>query len=257
LTNNSGRPIPYAVRLPFLGSCQPSPLAVTISRGGRYLPPVAISFSPSPSCPAPRQPSTMLPAGKSLRAPILLGLPTSGHLTLTGQAFFTPNARVVSPGLLAPSARLDLLRHIVPGLFRSSHAPFASGWPHLTIWVMPNAPADRTLRLVRRGHVVYVQGYRHTLPPLVVEPLVADVELQETCYSAVTPWAPLAGDTLQEAGCSDSGEHQKWQVLVGAPGYAIAGAVYCFNPVPGMVFGGSISGSPQPALPPCTERVRD
>jgi hypothetical protein len=45
-------------------------------------------------------------------------------------------------------------------------------------------------------------------------------------------------------------------VLVGAPGYAIASAVYCFNPVPGMVFGGSISGSPQPALPTCTERVR-
>jgi hypothetical protein len=45
-------------------------------------------------------------------------------------------------------------------------------------------------------------------------------------------------------------------VLVGAPGYAIAGAVYCFNPVPGMVFGG-IPGSPQPALPRCTERVRE
>jgi hypothetical protein len=88
---------------------------------------------------------------------------------LTGQAFFAPNARVISPGLLAPSARLDLLRHIVPGLFRSSHAPFASGWPNLTIWVMPKAPADRMLRLVRRGHVVYVQGYRHRLPPLVVE----------------------------------------------------------------------------------------
>jgi hypothetical protein len=258
LANNSGRPIPipYAVRLPFRGPCQPSPLAVTISRGGRYLPPVAISFSPSPSCPAPRQPSTMLPAGKSLRARILLGLPTSGHLTLTGKAFFAPNARVVSPGLPAPSARLDLLRHILPGLFRSSHTPFASGWPNLTIWVMPHVPADRTLRLVRHGHVVYVQGYRHRLPPLVVEQLVADVELQETCYSAVTPWAPLAGDTLQEAGCSDSGEHQKWQVLVGAPGYAIAGAVYCFNPVPGIVFGG-IPGSSQPALPSCTERVRD
>jgi hypothetical protein len=200
----------------------------------------------------------MLSAGKSVRARILLGLPTSGHLTLTGQAFFAPNARVVSPGLLAPSARLDLLRHIVPGLFRSSHAPFASGWPHLTIWVMPNAPADRTLRLVRRGHVVYVQGYRHTLPPLVVEQLVADVQPQETCYSGVTPWTPLAGDalTLQEAACHDSGGHQKWQVLVGAPGYAIAGAVYCFNPVPSVVFGG-ISGSPQPALPPCTERVRE
>jgi hypothetical protein len=255
LANNSGRPIPipYAVRLPFRGPCQPSPLAVAISRGGQYLNPMAITFSPS--CPAPRQPSPMLPVGKSLRARILLGLPTSGHLTLTGQASFAPNARVVSPGLLAPSARLDLLRHLLPGLFRSSHVPFISGWPSLTIWVMPHAPADRTLRLVRRGHVVYVQGYRHTLPPLVVEQLVADVQPQETCYSAVTPWAPLAGDALQEAGCPDSGEHQKWQVLVGAPGYAIAGAVYCFNPVPSIVFGG-IAGSPQPALPPCTERVR-
>ena len=253
LTNNSGRPIPYAVRLPFLSSCQPSPLDVTITSGGQYLNPVAIGFSPS--CPAPRQPSSMLPAGKSLRARILLGLPTSGHLTLTGQAFFPQNARVISPGLLAPSARLDLLRHILPGLFRSSHAPFASGWPNLTIWVMPNAPADRTLRLVRRGHVVYVQGYRHTLPPLVVAQLVADVQPQETCYSGVTPWTPLAGDTLQEATCPDTGDHQKWQVLVGAPGYAIASAVYCFNPVPNVVFGG-ISGSPQPALPSCTERVR-
>jgi hypothetical protein len=198
----------------------------------------------------------MLPAGKSLRARILLGPPTSGHLILTGQAFFAPNARVVSPGLLAPSARLDLLRHIWPGLFRSSHAPFASGWPHLTIWVMPKAPADRMLHLVRRGHVVYVQGYRHRLPPLVVEQLESDVQPQEMCESAVTPWTPLAGDALQEATCQGSGGHRTWQVLVGTPGYAIAGALYCFNPVPSMVFGGSISGSPQPALPPCTERVQ-
>jgi hypothetical protein len=255
LTNSSGRPIPYEVRLPFLASCQPSPLAVTISSGGQYLNPVAINFSPH--CPPPRQPSTLLAAGKSLRVRILLGLPTSGHLTLTGQAFFPQNVRVVSPGLLAPSARSDLLRHILPGLFRSSHAPFASGWPHLTIWVMPHAPADRTLRLVRRGHVVYVQGYRHRLPPLVVEQLASDVQPQEMCESAVTPWTPLAGNALalQEAACEDSSGRQKWQVLVGAPGYAIASAVYCFNPVPSVVFGG-ISGSPQPALPPCTERVR-
>jgi hypothetical protein len=198
----------------------------------------------------------MLPAGKSLRVRILLGLPASGHLTLTGQAFFAANAPVVSPGLLAPTARLDLLRHILPGLFRSSHAPFASGWPNLTIWAKPKAPADRMLRLVRRGHVVYVQGYRHRLPPLVVEQLETDVQPQEMCESAVTPWAPLAGAALQEATCSDSGDHQKWQVLVGAPGYAIASAVYCFNPVPSIVFGG-IPGSPQPTLPPCTERVRE
>src|SRR2546421_2837801 len=253
LANNSGRPIPYAVTLPFLDSCQPSPLDVTISSGGQYLNPVAINLSPQ--CPSPRQPSTLLPAGKSLRARILLGLPTSGHLTLTGQAFFPPNARMVSPGLLAPSARLDLLRHILPGLFRSSHAPFASGWPNMTIWAMPNAPADRTLRLVRRGHVVYVQGYRHTLPPLVVEQLETDVEPQETCESALTPWTALAGDAVQEAACEDSSGHQKWQVLVGAPGYAIASAMYCFNPVPSIVFGG-IPGFPPPAVPHCTERVR-
>jgi hypothetical protein len=254
LANNSGRPIPLAGTY-FLGSCQLSPLDVTMTSGGRYLPPVAINFSPQ--CPRPRQPSTLLSAGKSLRARILLGLPTSGLLTLTGQAFFAPNARVISPGLLAPSARLDLLRHIVPGLFRSSHAPFASGWPHLTIWVMPHAPAERTLRLVRRGHVVYVQGYRHTLPPLVVEQLETDVEPQGTCEAALTSWTPLAGNALalQEAACEDSSGRHKWQVLVGAPGYAIASAVYCFNPVPSVVFGG-ISGSPQPALPPCTERVR-
>src|SRR5437764_12338803 len=106
LANSSGRPIPYEGRLPFLASCQPSPLAVTITSGGQYLNPVAIGFSPR--CPPPRQPSAMLPAGKSLRARILLGLPTSGHLTLTGQAFFAPNTRVVSPGLLASSVRLDL-----------------------------------------------------------------------------------------------------------------------------------------------------
>jgi hypothetical protein len=256
LANNSARPIPYAVTY-LLGSCQPSPLDVTTTSGGQYqyLLPVAV-VGAMPSCGPPRPPWSMLPAGKSLRARILLGLPTSGHLTLTGHAFFPPNARVVSPGLLAPSARLDLLRHLVPGLFRSSHAPFASGWPSLTLWVTSAVPTSRMLHLVRRGHIVYVQGYRHTLPPLVVEQLVADVEPQETCYSGVTPWAPLAGDTLQEATCPDSGDHQKWQVLVGAPGYAIAGAVYCFNPVPSIVFGG-IPSSPQPTLPPCTERVRE
>jgi hypothetical protein len=82
------------------------------------------------------------------------------------------------------------------------------------------------------------------------------VEPQETCESAVTPWTPLAGNALYEVSCPASSGHQKWQVLVGAPGYAIASAVYCFNPVPGIVFGG-IPGYPQQTLPACTERVRE
>jgi hypothetical protein len=48
----------------------------------------------------------------------------------------------------------------------------------------------------------------------VLEQLETDVQPQETCYSAATPWVPLAGDALQEAACPDSGDHQKWQARV-------------------------------------------
>jgi hypothetical protein len=131
LANASDRPIPFSGTY-LLGACQLSPLDVTMASGGQYLDPVAIGFAPH--CPAfPRGPCPVLAAGKSLRVRLLLGLRAGGRLTLTGRAFFPSNARVVSPGWPAPGGRWDVLRRIFPGLFRSSHAPFASGWPSLTL----------------------------------------------------------------------------------------------------------------------------
>ncbi len=70
------------------------------------------------------------------------------------------------------------------------------------------------------------------------------------CKRAV--WVPLAPTGLLDPG---SGGSEKWEVLVGAPGYAIAHAVYCYKPAPNAVFGG-VPGSARYSLNGCAEIVR-
>ncbi len=219
-----------------------------------------------PSCPAYHLVSQPLAPGKTLRLATFVGLPLAGSLALTGQASFAPDARVLSPGLFsAPSGgALSALRRIVPGLFRSQHAPFAAGWPVLTMRVSPRVPVGRMLRIVRHGRAIYVyvphNGYSSGRPPLplLTQQAAMDVLGTGTCETAgAGVWSPLAGGVVQDqdSGCGGGpGGSEKWQVLAGAPGYVIAGAVYCFNPTPSMVFGDR--NDPRGIGPACTETGR-
>lgn len=45
-------------------------------------------------------------------------------------------------------------------------------------------------------------------------------------------------------------------MLIGAPGYAIFSATYCFNPVPSMVFSG-LDGTPFMRDAGCTEVIHE
>ena len=109
----------------------------------------------------------------------------------------------------------------------------------------------RLLHLIRHGHTVVI--FPHPSAPVFGQEMALSVDGQETCLTGLPWWRPLPAGTLVDHRCG--GAHEKWQVLVGAPGYAIASAVYCFDPVPSMVFGG-VQGTPQGMGPHCTERVR-
>jgi hypothetical protein len=248
LTNNSGTPIPYLGSLPG-GACSYPTLEVRLASGSQDVGPLSLSFAIS--CPSmPAVPHTLRP-GRSLRLTTMLGLPTGGRLTLTALAHFLPGAGLPSPGLPDPGGHLAWLHHLVPALFASRHAPFASGWPSLTLRVAATVPPGRLLHLVRHGHTVVV--FPHPSAPVFSQEMAVSVDGQGTCLMELPWWWPLRAGTLADNRCG--GAHEKWQVLVGAPGYAIASAVYCFDPVPSMVFGG-VRGAPQGMGPRCTERVR-
>jgi hypothetical protein len=248
LTNNSGTPIPY------LGSlasrvCSYPALDVRLTRGGQDVGALSLPFAFK--CLAlPIVPHTLRP-GQPLRLTTMLGLPASGALTLTGRAFFPPRAGLTSPGLPDPGGRLAWLQHLIPALFASRHAPFASGWPSLTLHVAATVPPGRFLHLIRHGHMVVV--FPRPSASVFGQEMAISVEGYGACLTGISWWRPLPVGMLADSRCG--GGHEKWQVLVGAPGYAIASAVYCFNPVPGMVFGG-VQGASQGLAPPCTERVR-
>jgi hypothetical protein len=73
-------------------------------------------------------------------------------------------------------------------------------------------------------------------------------------------WQPLPGAVLSDAAfkamlnCNGSRSGEKWQVDVGAPGYAVASNVYCFGHPPDALFGGR-PGFGGPMGPPCTEHA--
>lgn len=255
LSNRSGGPIQYAGQAGsgFAALCYGSVLNVTMTRDGQYISPRAV-MGIMPSCPAPLHPYTLLAEGKSLRLVVLLAPPVSGLLTLTTQAQFAPSQRMESPGLLPSSHALHALRHIFPGLFRSAHAPFAAGWPSLTITVSPHIPPGRTLLLARHGHSAVVRGDPHALRRLMAQESSEWIMPQGTCATGAPVWSPLSGPVVHDLSCPGTEAHEKWQVLVGAPGYAVTGAVYCFNPVTSRTFGGML-GFGGETSPPCTQRI--
>jgi hypothetical protein len=255
LINLSGGPIQYVGQAGsgFASLCYGSPLNVIMMRNGQYISPRSV-LGIMPSCPAPLHPFTTLGSGKSLQLVVPLALSASGRLMLTAQALFAPGQRVESSGLLTSSHILDGLRHLFPGLFRSAHVPFSVGWPSLAITVSPRIPLERTLRLVRRGHSVIVRGDAHALRHLMLQESSEWITPQGGCAAGAPVWSSLPGDMIQDLSCAAGEPHEKWQVLVGAPGYAVTGAVYCFDPVPSMTFGVK-SGFPLETQPPCTEHI--
>ncbi len=263
LTNNSGTTVSYVGTLPS-GLCTDPALDVRLSSGGQDISPLAV-VSPMPSCPYIPLTAHPLAPSKTLRLATYVGLPGAGLFALKGTASFAPGARVLSPGLFPPPSvgALSALQRIVPGIFRSEHPPFAAGWPVLTMRVSPRVPVGRTLRIALHGRTVYVyapgagrSGGRPPLP-LLAQQAAMDVLGTGTCETAgAGVWSPLTSGVAQDqdSGCGDGpGGSEKWQVLAGAPGYAIADAVYCFNPTPSMVFGDR--DDPHGMGPACTETM--
>jgi hypothetical protein len=250
LTNNSGTPIRYLGSLA-PSACTYSALDVRLTSGGQDVGPLSLPLFMR--CPLmPMIPHTLRP-GRSLRLTTMLGLPIGGRFTLTAIAHFLPGAGLTSPGLPDPGGQLAWLQHLVPALFASRHAPFASGWPSLTLRVAATVPPGRLLHLIRHGHTVVV--FPRPSAPVFGQEMAVSVDGQETCLAGLPWWRPLPVGTLADRRCGGAHENEKWQVLVGAPGYAIASAVYCFDSVPGIVFAG-VQGAPQGMGPRCTERAR-
>ncbi len=147
----------------------------------------------SPSCPVSRLSS--LGAGQSLTRRLNVPLTASAGVTLSAHGY----------------------------LFRSprwNDAPlFASGLPTLRLRVMPRAPRDRILRLSRVGRTISVSIDHGHVPSLLTMQQVDNPTVHGS--TTVGTWQPLSGHILlaPEKGTI-------WTVLVGAPGYRIAGAVY-------------------------------
>lgn len=230
LVNRSGGPIQYMGQIGsgFATICYGSPLNASLMQDGQSINPVTV-MGIWPSCPPPRQPYNTLAEGKSLRVVVPLALPVSRRLVLTAQAEFAPGQRVESRGLLPIGTVLDPLRRLFPGLFESIHAPFATGWPSLAITVSQDIPTGRTLRLARHGHSVRVYGEPDALRHLMVQESSAWAVAQGECAEGAPVWSPLSGAVAQDLSCPGAESQEKWQVLIGAPGYAVTGAVYCFN----------------------------
>lgn len=250
LSNRSGRPVAYLSSYAG-GVCSFSALGVAISSGGQYVAPLSVQ-APVLSCPPPRLPFPTLAPGQTVRVRTLVGLPSGGRLTLTAQASFPLSVTIESSGLLEPSQVLDGLRRVFPGLFRSRHTPFAAGGPHVTLAVTPAAPADRVLHLSRRGHTVYLHGYLSKRAQPMAMDSVAYVAGQDLCTTGAASWTPLFDGMLHDQSCGAYMPHERWQVLIGAPGYAVAVAVFCFNLTPSL-----LARLPFGAAPPCTERIRE
>lgn len=240
LTNNSGHPATYFGHASISAPCGESALTVHMTNGDQDVLPVGAELGVSMSCPPP--PPGTLRAGASLRLRTLVGLPAAGRLTLSVQAQFDQNARVASAGLPVPGGPLRRLRDLIPSLFRSSHAPFASGWPSLTLWVSPRIPADRMLHLVRCGHTVRPRAPEQALRKAVMQQSSGYVLGQGECFAVDAGWQPFPLNGLHDRQCGTGWFGEQWRVFVGTPGYAIASAVYRFNATPGM-------------LGRCTERI--
>lgn len=254
LTNNTAKPIQY-LGAPNAGPCGVNALDGVLMDGNQYVAPLSTD-SPLPSCRPPRLTPTTLKPGGMLRTRVLLGLPVAGRLTVTGRASFPPTMRVASSGLIEPGGPLAPLRPAFPALFRSDHVPFAGGWPRITVDVGTRIPPDKTLYLARYGHTVYLRSRWGQTGVRILQPVAQQAAVSATAqgeaWALASPWASLTPTGLTDPG---DGGSEKWEVLAGAPGYAIAHAVYCYNPASNAVFGG-VPGSPRYSVARCTEIMR-
>jgi len=225
VVNRGIRPLEYAT------SCLGPLFYVSLLGGRGELWPVGlIDFIGCGPSPLSRQ---LLPPGGSLVFRTLIGLPVAGRIVVEGQ--------------------------FVPELTHAGLATyFATGWPGVAIIVAAKTPTGRTLAVTRRGHSVYLAGYPASSPPAVGEEATAFVEPPTgACLPGGTlRWLPLRGGSLHDDGCRPDEHQEQWRVLIGAPGYAIFSATYCFNPVPSMVFGG-LDGTPFMRNSGCTEVIHE
>ena len=216
LTNRSSTPATYH-GTPGDSLCGGGVFDLELLQQGRYVEPLDLGFAMD--CPPPLVRPARLPAGAALSTQFLRGLPDSGRLTLTAQADLSGD-----PWHRGGTGRA---------------ARFAAGWPTLTMLVNASPPKSAALPLVRRGHTVFV---RSVPPHLVGEYLVKYPEGQGGCITGMFSWyaiptgalSDFTGRSRQDAECA--GATEEWQVLVGAPGYAISRAVYCFHPAPDYIF---------------------
>src|SRR3954452_11402535 len=137
----------------------------------------------------------------------------------------------------ATSLTLVLLSPLLTTLQLRRHVPVS------TSTLPPRRGYCQQEDLLRRGHKSSGGAQAGFAAHPRVRPLLIAVQDGQVVDKDRPPGEAACGD---EATC----RHR----LVGAPGYAIASAVYCFDPVPGMVFGG-VQGGLQGMGARCTERA--
>ncbi len=158
------------------------------------------------SCP-PLDP-VPVPTGKKVVIRLLVPLSRSADVTLAVEIVrFT----VIDPSL---SGRLGAAR--MPD-------PFGGRWPMVQLTVTSQPPAARIITLRHVGPTVLVAapaGARASLHYLYG---VTCREGQGSMARGYYAWEPLSAPVLRDPGC---GPDERWQVAVGAPGYAIATTTY-------------------------------
>ncbi len=147
-----------------------------------------------------------LPAGQRVMLALLVPLTASGQLTIAAQAHFTPVSHRERAGVYSAV----------------STDPFKGRQPTLLIAVSSHIPVNRVIHL-RQSHGDHSStasvGGAHQ-PAFVYQDRLACggstlVELAGTRY-----WTPLPGGGVARPSCSDV--PSEWDIMVGAPGYAIS-----------------------------------
>jgi hypothetical protein len=156
----------------------------------------------------PRPPLGTLNAGETLSMDFLVPLTASGAVTLTARG------RLLASVVERASVITTTEWHPVP-----------TGWPAVVLHVAAQAPPERILHLHRRGAQVMVTAAQGALPLLLYQDLVTCTGPGQTKTMIGTDdWQPLPADGLREPDCPGTQKH--WQVMVSAPGFAIASARY-------------------------------
>ena len=215
------------------------------------------SFAFFVSCPFIPVTRHLLAPGSSLRTQATMVLATAGELHLYVDVSFAHGVRVSSADLLPAGPVRAWLHQLAPGIVDLPHMPFASGWPKLDILVSGAIPPNRTLHIRQRDHTLLVPNNMRDRPALVTRQEVLCDAMPGVAVTGSATWVGLTSKLLTDAGfkaalaCDGPKSGEKWNVDVGAPGYAVTTAVYCFGHPPDALFGG-ISGFPGPMGPKCT-----